>query len=85
MRERAAAEEAEGRALAAADRDEALNQDRIASAFHEAYERLAPRYGYKTREASAVPWEDVPNDNKRLMRAVVGDLLNKGVIGSGRR
>jgi hypothetical protein len=72
----------DGRALARADRNEALNEDRIASAFHEAYERLAPGFGYKTRDASAVPWEDVPNDNKRLMRAVVTDLLNQGVIRS---
>ena len=29
----------------------------VAAAFHEAYERLAPEYGYKTREESAVHWE----------------------------
>lgn len=43
--------------------------------FHEAYERLAPNYGYKTREASAVPWEKVPASNKALMRAVCAELL----------
>jgi hypothetical protein len=72
----------EGRALAAADRADALNEDRIAQAFHEAYERFAPLYGYKTREASAVPWASVPEDNKRLMRRTVADLLEKGVIRS---
>jgi len=52
----------------------------IAKKFHEAYERLAPEYGYETRDASAVPWEDVPQQNKLLMVAVVGELLDKHVI-----
>lgn len=57
--------------------------EQIAQAFHESYERQAPEFGYKTREASAVPWEDVPEDNKRLMQAVVIDLLEHGVIADG--
>jgi hypothetical protein len=52
----------------------------IAKAFHEAYEQLAPSYSYKTREASAVPWEQVPDNNRRLMIAVVAELLERGVI-----
>jgi hypothetical protein len=52
----------------------------VARAFHESYERQAPEYGYKTREASSVPWSDVPADNKHLMQAVVLDLLRRGVI-----
>ncbi len=52
----------------------------IAKAFHEAYERLAPQYRYKTQEASAVPWEDVPQQNKMLMTAVISELLDSGVI-----
>jgi hypothetical protein len=54
--------------------------ERIARAFHEAYERLAPDFGYTTREASAKPWADVPEQNKRLMIAVVADLLQRRVI-----
>ncbi|MEV4454498.1 hypothetical protein [Microbispora sp. NPDC049633] len=54
--------------------------ERIARAFHEAYERLAPRFGYKTRESSAVAWEDVPASNKELMIATVNDLRINGVI-----
>jgi ABC-type nitrate/sulfonate/bicarbonate transport system ATPase subunit len=46
----------------------------VAQAFHEAYERLAPSFGYKTREASAVPWEDVPEQNKNLMIAVAAEV-----------
>lgn len=53
----------------------------IAEQFHETYERLAPEHSYKTREASAVPWEDVPTNNKNLMCAVVRDLRVRGFIG----
>jgi hypothetical protein len=58
----------------------AVEAEMIAQAFHEAYERLAPMFGYKTREASAVPWEDVPAQNKELMVSVVETLLEDGVI-----
>jgi hypothetical protein len=57
--------------------------EKIAKAFHESYERQAPYFGYKTREASAKPWADIPQDNKELMISVVQDLLNEGVIENG--
>ena len=47
----------------------------LARLFHETYERLAPEFGYKTREASAVPWDDVPDNNKALMIAVAAAVL----------
>lgn len=46
----------------------------LARKFHEAYERLAPDFGYETRRDSAVPWEDVPEQNKALMIATVGEV-----------
>lgn len=52
----------------------------IARAFHEAYERLAPMHGYQTRTESAVPWDRVPGDNRRLMVATVRALREQGVI-----
>lgn len=52
----------------------------IAQAFHENYERLAPEHSYSTRKASAVPWVDVPENNKSLMIAVVEALLTTGTI-----
>jgi hypothetical protein len=55
----------------------------IARRFHESYERLAPSHGYETREASAKPWEDVPEQNRKLMVAVVRELLDAGVIFAG--
>ena len=57
--------------------------EEIARAFHETYENFAPNYGYKTREASAVPWNDVPKQNKDLMIAVVAELVDQGVIEPG--
>jgi len=47
----------------------------VARKFHEAYERLAPSFGYETRRTTSVPWEQVPADNKALMIAVVTEIL----------
>lgn len=57
-----------------------MDDDRIAREFHETYERLAPVFSYETREASAVPWESVPYNNRELLRATVRDLIRRGVI-----
>jgi hypothetical protein len=54
--------------------------ERIAKAFHESYERLAPSHGYETRKASAKSWAEVPEQNRRLMIATVQDLLDSGWI-----
>lgn len=54
-----------------------MTPDELARFFHETYERLAPDYGYKTREESAVPWDDVPTDNKALMTATCAEVLRK--------
>jgi hypothetical protein len=56
---------------------------RYARAFHEAHERLAPSFGYKTRDRSAVPWDEVPDDNKGLMLATVRAVL--AVLADGGR
>ncbi len=50
--------------------------DSMAKKFHSNYERLAPKFSYETREASAVPWADVPDGNKRLMRATIRATLD---------
>lgn len=57
---------------AATELDEAR---RVAHLFHETYERLAPEYGYETREASAKPWDEVPSNNRLLMIATVDHVL----------
>lgn len=53
---------------------------KLAQKFHEIYERLAPDFNYSTRKASAVPWADVPENNKNLMIAVAGELLASGAF-----
>ncbi len=54
--------------------------EEVARFFHETYERLAPDYSYQTRKASAVPWEQVPENNKRLMIAVSAEVLKKFLV-----
>jgi hypothetical protein len=47
----------------------------LAQQFHEAYERLAPEFGYSTREASRKTWGDVPENNRHLMTAVCCSIM----------
>ena len=54
-----------------------LKPEDMAQLFHEAYERLAPSFGYKTRDASAVAWENVPANNKLLMIATCKEIMGK--------
>ncbi len=52
-----------------------MNAEQLGKLFHDTYEFLAPSFGYKTREASAKPWKDVPEQNRRLMIAVAEKIL----------
>ncbi len=52
-----------------------MDAEQLARLFHETYEKLAPEFSYKTREASAKPWSDVPENNKKLMIAVARQIL----------
>jgi hypothetical protein len=54
-----------------------VDDEQLARMFHEEYERLAPEHGYETRRDSAVPWEDVPERNRRLMVATVAAVLER--------
>jgi hypothetical protein len=54
-----------------------MTAEELARFFHETYERLAPQFQYETREDSAVPWDEVPDDNKRLMIATAAEVLRK--------
>lgn len=53
-----------------------MDAEFMAKMFHENYEELAPSFGYKTREASAKPWFEVPEQNRKLMIAVAGRVLS---------
>lgn len=57
--------------------------ERVAARFHEVYELLAPAHGYETRDASAVPWKDVPEPNRSLMIHVAQFLLREDAIRVG--
>ena len=52
-----------------------MKPEEMAQRFHEAYERLAPSFGYETRRESAVPWAEVPESNRRLMAATVAEAV----------
>lgn len=54
-----------------------ITPDELARFFHESYEKLAPRFGYETRKESAKPWEEVPEQNKKLMLAVAEAVLRE--------
>lgn len=53
-----------------------MNAEKLAQLFHETYEELAPDFNYETRKASAKPWCDVPENNKKLMIAVAERILS---------
>ena len=59
------------------------NPETVARYFHEAYERLAPSFGYETRQDTAVPWDDVPEPNRSLMVAVAALVLAR-IVGAER-
>lgn len=61
--------------------DQTFNRvDFVAQRFHEEYERLAPAFGWVPQTESSKPWDEVPERNKGLMRAVVASLIVEGVI-----
>jgi hypothetical protein len=52
-----------------------MTPEQLAKLFHGTYERLAPRFGYRTRPESAKHWDAVPSVNKELMIAVSKEVL----------
>lgn len=60
-----------------------MDAEHVARCFHESYERKAPQHGWETQQRSRVEWEDVPEENRSLMIAVVQELLDEGVIRFG--
>lgn len=56
----------------------------IARSFHEEYERLAPEFGWRTQAASRKEWEEVPEENRELMKSVVAVLIKKDIIRIGK-
>jgi hypothetical protein len=54
-----------------------LTAELLARTFHESYERLAPSFGYDTRDDSRQPWEQVPEQNRKLMVATAEAVIAK--------
>lgn len=52
-----------------------MQPEELARLFHETYERLAPDFGYETRPESATAWEQVPENNRRLMVATSAEVM----------
>lgn len=50
-----------------------MDAKELAILFHDTYERLAPDFGYETREETREFDEETPNG--RLMIAVCGEIL----------
>jgi hypothetical protein len=53
-----------------------VTAEKLAQLFHETYERLAPGFSYETRKASAKPWLEVPEQNRKLMIATCAEVLH---------
>ena len=61
-----------------------LTPELLARTFHESYERLAPSFGYDTRDDSRQPWEQVPESNRKLMVATAEAVITQlGLVTSG--
>lgn len=52
----------------------------VARKFHDEYEHLAPLYGWETQERSRVEWGDLPENQRKLMVHVVGNLIAMGYV-----
>lgn len=52
-----------------------MDPEQVAIRFHDTYERLAPSFGYETREASRKPWSEVPDSNRDLMIALCAAIF----------
>lgn len=57
--------------------------ERLAQRFHETQETLALRILSKDQQRPRVRWEDVPDENKQLMIAVVDEMLQAQLIFPG--
>ena len=61
-----------------------MKAEQLAKLFHETYERLAPMFGYETRDESAKPWSEVPKANRALMIATCAHILEVVALGDER-
>lgn len=57
-----------------------MTTEELARKMHETYERLAPQFGWETQKRSQKPWEEVPEENKKLMVAVISEVFTEEAI-----
>lgn len=50
--------------------------EQLAKLLHETYERLAPSFGYRTRRLTAMPWEQIPENQRLLAIATATEVLS---------
>lgn len=55
---------------------QAPTPEELAKEFHDTYEAKAHEFDYETRKDSAVPWEEVPANNKQLMISVAAHIMD---------
>lgn len=53
-----------------------VSLDEACRVLHDAYEAAAPHHGWQTQAKSAVPWEQVPKENRATMQYAVAVLLD---------
>ena len=49
---------------------------KLAKFMHERYEKYAFIFGWNTQEKTKVPFEDLPEENKKTMLAVAQDIIS---------
>ena len=52
-----------------------MTAEQLAKKFHEAYEKLAPKFGYSSR-FEGKSFDELPENNRKLMVAVCEELLS---------
>jgi len=52
-----------------------VTPERLARLMHESYEGHARRVGWETQDSCRVAFDDLPEENRRTMLAVAGDVL----------
>jgi len=56
-------------------RERVGNKWKLAKFMHDRYEKYAFIFGWDTQEKTKVPFEDLPEENKKTMLAVAQDIL----------
>lgn len=53
------------------------NSEELAKFFHDEYDKLAPRYGWRTQISTQVTFDQLPDNNRALMVAVCEQVVEE--------